>query len=121
MPTQSDTFDLLTEVRGQVMDVKRILLGNGSVGLCEQTRQNARDVAAMATTVNTLAASVKTVSECQQMHRDWHAAPENMTIQQALARPGIRFVALLLIGVLVLISATVGIVDAVGIVKAWLS
>lgn len=120
MPTQSDTFDLLTEVRSEIVAVKHILLGNGSVGLCEQTRQAQRDLSDLAKTVGSLAQTVKTVCDNQQEHRDWHAAPENMTIQQAISQPGIRFVALLLIGVLVLIGATVGIVDAVAAVKAWL-
>jgi hypothetical protein len=119
MPTQS-TFDLLTEVRSDVGEIKHMLLGNGGAGLCEQVRQNARDVAGLTKTVGTMAVSVQTVSECQQVHRDWHAAPENMTIQQALARPGVRFVALLLIGVVVVVSASIGFVDAVAFVKGLL-
>lgn len=120
MPTQSDTFDLLTEVRDQVADIKHVLLGNGAVGLCEQVRQNGRNLDDLTKTVSSLAQTVKTVYDSQQTHRDWHMAPENMTIQQALARPGIRFVALLVIGVFVVIGAIFGIVDAVGFVKALL-
>lgn len=101
--------DDFSEMKAQIREVHRILVGNGAIGLCEQVRANTRELASVMKTVSSLADSVQKVSDHQTEHREWHAKPENMTIQQALARPGIRFILALVVVSLIVIAASMGI------------
>jgi glutaminase len=108
--------DQFAEMKEQVREMHRLLVGNGAIGICEQVRANTREITELTHTVTKLAQSVQAVTDHQTEHREWHAKPENMTIQQALARPGIKFIIVLAVVSLLVIALAVGIPEA----GAWL-
>lgn len=121
MPPEQNSIDLLLEVRSDIAKLRGLLIGNGGVGLCELVRNHEARLTTLTDNITKLAAVVQSVSDNQTAHRDWHAKPEHMTIQEALAQPGVRFVIVLVVLSLVIIAAALGIPEARDLIKGWLS
>ena len=113
----TEPIGLLQEVRNDVREVKRLLTGNGQVGLCEQVRQSQHDIDTLVTTVRTVSETVAVVVERQGEHREWHEQPDNMTLQGLARNKGVRFSVVVVLVLLLIFAGVVGVSGAYEIIK----
>ena len=112
--------DIVTEMRDDMREVKKLLVGNGAIGLCEFTRATRTDLDELTGQVKQLATTVGQIADAQRDHQHWHERAENLTIQQTLIRSGTRFAIALGIIFVVIVLLVGGIDGAVGMLKTFL-
>lgn len=113
----TDSDALLQEIRGDLREVRRLLVGNGQIGLCEQMRHNTDTIGALAATVKAISETVSVVANGHAAHLTWHEMPENLTIQEMLRRRGIRFAVMAVAVLVVLFIGVFGVTGAYDILK----
>lgn len=114
-------YDLLVEMRAEMRarftSIEHILSGDGSPGLCEVVRGHTADFMMLKTMMAALTGNIDDLRKTQALHQEWHALPENYTLQEFMRHRGVLFFVGLVIMMLALIGAAVGIKDAVAFLK----
>ena len=112
--------DVITEMRNDLREVKKLLVGNGAIGLSEFTRATRADLDELTGQVKEIATTVGQIANGQRDHQQWHERPENLTLQQMLNRSGIRFAMVVGVVLVAVVLIAMGVDQAKVLLQAWL-
>jgi len=113
----ADDIMMLQEVRNDVREVKRLLTGNGGIGICETVRENTKNIAEVIQAIEEISKTVGKVTVEASAHMSWHNAPENQTIQSLAKNAGVRFSVLVVLILLALFAGVMGVSGAIEVIK----
>lgn len=112
--------DVITEMCDDLHEVKKLLVGNGAVGLLEYARTTRADLDELTGQVKDIVIIMGQIADAQLDHQQWHERPENLTIQQMIGQSGMRFAMLIGGMIIVFVLVAIGVDQAKALLQSWL-